>query len=217
MTVPSDPARVTLIVFARRPRAGACKRRLARAIGARRAARHYAATLARTLAVAERLPRMRRVLLAVTPADAAWFRRHLRGRRWQVGAQGRGGLGARMAAALAGALAGGGPALLIGSDLVDVEAGDLRAARAALAAGGDVVLGPAADGGYWLIGLAAPRPALFAGIPWGSTAVAACTRARAATLGLGVCEVACRHDLDRGRDLVRRRPAALRGGRRARR
>ncbi len=206
-TVSARPpaARGTLIVFARRPLPGRCKRRLARAVGPRRAAHLYAATLARTLAAAERLAKVRRVLLAVTAADAAWFRVALHGRGWHVARQTAGDLGQRMDRALAGAVQRGRYALLIGSDVLDVDAADLAAARDALLAGHDAVVGPAADGGYWLIGVRRPCPALFVDMPWGSGTVCQQTRARAAASGLALAEVALRHDLDRGRDLVRRR------------
>lgn len=199
-------ARGTLIVFARRPLPGRCKRRLARAVGPRRAARLYAATLTRTLGEAERLANVRRVLLAVSAADAAWFRVALHGRGWHVARQVEGDLGRRMERALASAARHGRYALLIGSDVLDVDVADLAAAREALLGGHDVVVGPAADGGYWLIGVRGPCPALFVDMPWGRATVCRETRARAAASGLTLAEVALRHDLDRGRDLVRRRP-----------
>ena len=206
MTVTPAAARGTLIVFARRPIPGRCKRRLAHAVGPRRAARLYAATLARTLAEVERVAHVRRVLLAVTAADAAWFRVALHGRGWLVGRQAAGDLGCRMERALTGAARHGRYALLIGSDMLDVDAADLAAARDVLRAGRDVVLGPAADGGYWLIGVRRSCPALFVDMPWGGSTVCRKTRARAAAAGFTLGEVAARHDLDRGRDLVRRRP-----------
>jgi len=207
-TTPVTPRTVrgTLIVFARRPLPGHCKRRLARAVGPGRAARLYAATLARTLAEVERVANARRVLLTVTAADAAWFRVVLRGRGWHVGRQATGDLGRRMERALRAATGHARYALLIGSDMLDVDAADLAAARVALLAGHDVVLGPAADGGYWLIGVRRPCPVLFDDMPWGGDTVCSATRARAAAAGLTLAEVALRHDLDRGRDLVRRHP-----------
>ncbi|MEQ8232537.1 MAG: TIGR04282 family arsenosugar biosynthesis glycosyltransferase [Gammaproteobacteria bacterium] len=207
-----DP-RVTLIVFARRPRAGHCKRRLARAVGARRAARLYAATLAATLMSAERVAGVRRVLLAASPAEARWFARWLHGRDWRIGSQARGDLGARMAVALERALASGAPAFLLGADVVDVTAAELAAARDALVGGREVVLGPAHDGGYWLIGLARPQPGLFTDMPWGTPQVAARTRMRARREGFELAEIARCHDLDRGRDLLNHRARLARATR----
>ena len=71
----------------------------------------------------------------------------------------------------------------------------VRAARALLAPGERVVLGPAEDGGYYLLGMKQPHAHLFADIAWSTDSVAAATRARAAALGLEVVDAA---------DLVRR-------------
>jgi glycosyltransferase A (GT-A) superfamily protein (DUF2064 family) len=96
--------------------------------------------------------------------------------------------------------------VLIGSDLPELAAADLAAAFNALARC-DLVLGPAADGGYWLIGLAGSWPRLFAGGPraiaWGGNQVLAQTLAVADQLGLVVTLLPMRHDLDRPEDLRR--------------
>lgn len=192
----------TVIVFARRPRGGRVKRRLARAAGRRRARRCYARTLARMLDEVEALRGVRRVLMPAAAADVAWFRARLRGRPWQVRAQARGDLGQRMASALSAALARGGHAILVGSDILDGAAHDLAQACGALAGGAGVVVGTARDGGYWLIGLAAPCAVLFHGMPWSTAAVSALTVARARAAGRRVATLAPRHDLDHGRDLL---------------
>ena len=84
-----------------------------------------------------------------------------------------GDLGARMLAAIAG---GGGPTLVIGTDCPALTAAHLRDAAAALREA-DVVLIPAEDGGYVLIGTRAPQPALFAAMAWSTDTVLAETRA----------------------------------------
>jgi glycosyltransferase A (GT-A) superfamily protein (DUF2064 family) len=90
----------------------------------------------------------------------------------------RGDLGRRMNHALNRTLTGGHHAVLIGGDCVSLGAAELRAAFDQLAAGRDAVLGPAADGGYVLIGLRQPVPALFQGIAWSTPTVLAATRRR---------------------------------------
>ena len=196
---------VTVIVFARRPRPGQVKRRLAHALGASYACALYARLLARTLAVVAASGVRRRVLMPATAADCRYFRRRLSVSGWQVRAQIRGDLGQRMAAALASALAAGGPAVLIGSDLLDIRATDLTTACAGLCGGTEVVLGPAADGGYWLIGLRRARADLFAGMRWSVPDVFAQTLARCAGAGLRPLVLPCRRDLDHARDLLRGR------------
>ncbi len=110
-----------------------------------------------------------------------------------------------MARALARENDAGNAAVLLGSDIVDFSAADLAAAGSLLSNGAQVVLGPAADGGYWLIGIPASATnasALFADVPWSTDAVLARTELICRELGLAVARVALRHDLDRGRDAL---------------
>ena len=138
----------TVIVFARAPRLGAVKRRLARGIGAMAALRFYRAQLAATLRAA-RDPRWQLVL--VTTPDHART-------RWPARApqrpQGHGDLGARMLRALSRYRR----AVLVGSDIPGLTRDDIAAAFRALGRA-DAVFGPAEDGGYWLVGFGPRRPA----------------------------------------------------------
>jgi len=150
--------RPTVIVFARLAVLGTVKRRLARDIGALEATRFYRRTTADLL---RRLRRDRRwrVVVALTPDRAA--------RRRGAAPQGPGDLGARMARALARAAPG--PRILVGSDIPALRPSHIAAAFRALARA-DFVFGPAADGGYWLIGtrLRVLPPMLFRGVRWSS-------------------------------------------------
>jgi glycosyltransferase A (GT-A) superfamily protein (DUF2064 family) len=80
--------------------------------------------------------------------------------------------------------------------------GEVVGLGAAAGDGCDLVLGPADDGGYWLIGLHRSQPSLFSGIPWGSDRVMGCTVERAEGLGLDVGLLATRSDLDWPKDLL---------------
>jgi uncharacterized protein len=108
-------------------------------------------------------------------------------------------LGARMRAAIAGS---GRPALVIGTDCPALTADNMRAAAAALRAA-DVVLIPAEDGGYVLIGAHTAHPQLFSDIAWGTAAVLADTRARIAALNLKAVELPTLWDVDTETDLDR--------------
>jgi rSAM/selenodomain-associated transferase 1 len=153
--------RGTAIVFARAPRLGTVKRRLAQGIGERAALRFHQATLHRLLC-ALAADRRFDTVLAVTP-DAARLRLPARVRR--VG-QGRGDLGHRMDRVLRRFPSG--CAAIVGADIPAAGAGDLAAAFRALGHA-DAVFGPATDGGYWLVGLSPRRPARpFAGVRWSS-------------------------------------------------
>jgi uncharacterized protein len=115
--------------------------------------------------------------------------------------QGDGDLGQRMAAAFERVLAGHGAALLIGTDAPALDAQYLRQAAAALQTH-DAVFGPAADGGYVLVGLRRPAPALFEGMRWSHAGVMADTRTRLIAAGLRHHELTVLHDIDEPADLV---------------
>ncbi len=163
-----------LVIFVRAPRLGAVKTRLARVVGRAEARRFYRAATARLL---RRLGRDRRwrCWLAVSPDRFA-----RRGRFWPAHLprlpQGPGDLGARMARPLRTLPPG--PVVIVGSDIPDVGRGHVAQAFRALGRC-DAVFGPAADGGYWLIGLRR-RPALvipFRGVAWSSPRAFEQTRA----------------------------------------
>lgn len=118
-------------------------------------------------------------------------------------AQEGGDLGARMRNAIDAALADrAAAAIVIGADVPHVDAAVLAEAAEALADGTDVVLGPAHDGGYYLIGVAEPRVMLFEGIAWGSRDVLATTLARAAGAGLRSHLLPATFDVDEPADIV---------------
>lgn len=194
--------RDTVFVFARAPRLGTVKRRLARGIGARAALRFHREMLVGLL---RRLSAERRfaVVLWVTPDRA---RVRLPGRRVAVRAQGAGDLGARMARAFQSRRRG--RAVLVGSDIPGLGVGDARAAFAALGRA-DAVFGPAEDGGYWLVGLGPRRPARpFAGVRWSGPHALADTlanfRARRVALLRRLRDVDTEADYDAARALAAR-------------
>ncbi len=157
-----------VVLFARRPQLGAVKRRLAADIGAVGAHGFYRRTLRDVAWRLGRDPRWK-TWLAATP-DNAVHERAL----WPVPSgirligQGDGDLGARMMRPLQ--MFPPGPVVIVGSDIPDIETADIEAAFRALGSN-DLVFGPAADGGYWLVG-ARRRPVvpgnLFAGVRWSS-------------------------------------------------
>jgi len=196
-----------LIVFARAPRPGRVKSRLVSALGAAGAARLHARLLARAVATA-RAARCGAVELHCAPHSGhplfrKLARRHGIRLRKQVGDD----IGARMHCALEGALKRADAAVLIGSDCPVLRRADIRAAFAALRAGADVVLAPAEDGGYPLIGLRRASSELFDRMPWGGPAVLRETRARAAKLGWSVTLLRTLWDVDRPGDVARLRRA----------
>lgn len=147
--------RRTLIIFARAPRLGGGKSRLARDIGAMAALRFERLMLARGLRRFGRDQRWRFVL-AITPDQEAR----------QLGAvpQGRGDLGVRMRRAMVACRPG--PVVLVGTDIPGLAAAHIAKAFALLG-GYDIVFGPASDGGFWLVG-ARHRMPDFGAVRWSS-------------------------------------------------
>jgi rSAM/selenodomain-associated transferase 1 len=97
---------------------------------------------------------------------------------------------------------GRGPVAIISSDLAGLPAGSIAEAADALAAGADVVLGPAMDGGYWLIGMREAHEAPFHGIPWSTPAVWGVTLRRCREAGLRVHSLQPWRDVDTYADLA---------------
>jgi uncharacterized protein len=155
-----------VVIFARAPRYGAVKTRLARAIGDGETLRFYRNALSRLVLASMRDARFETVL-AVTP-DGAAFDRGLWPRGIAIRAQGGGDLGRRMVRALRSA--GARPVVVVGSDIPALTTAHLNAAFRTLGSA-SVVLGPARDGGYWLIGARHPRrlrPNVLDGVRWSS-------------------------------------------------
>lgn len=192
-----------LVVFAKAPVAGAAKTRLIPALGAEGAALLAERLLRHTLQMAGSLPWQHRSL-CVTPDPAhPAFARALADAAgsWQLALQGNGDLGMRMDRALTRSIAAYGRAVLIGTDAPALDAGMLCAADAALD-DHDAVFVPALDGGYALVGLRRPLPALFAGMAWSTPTVMAETRHRLQQAGVRWRELPPVADVDEPADLV---------------
>ena len=192
--------KTALVVFARAPRPGAVKTRLIPVLGTTGAARLYERLLRRALEIAAAAPVATRIIALDVAAAQGWFA----GRAaFDISVQVAGTLGERMAAACAKALATHDAVLLMGSDLADISPADLTLAARWLASDAEVVLGPVADGGYWLIGMREARADLFADIAWGSPGVYAATVAHLAATLTPWRALPLRHDVDVPADLVR--------------
>lgn len=192
----------TILVFARAPVPGASKTRLIPTLGASGAARLQAQLLARTLDEVAKVRNVLRVLCADSEESGLWLAQHMLPTGWQLSVQRGEDLGERMHDALLNAVSTAGQAILIGSDIIDFSAEDLMQALHVLREGSEVVLGPAADGGYWLIGASVEIPAsLFTGLDWGGPDVYRETCRRCDDLGLRLKRLALRHDIDVPEDL----------------
>jgi rSAM/selenodomain-associated transferase 1 len=190
-------ASAVVIVFARAPVAGAVKTRLVPRLGAEGAARLQRRLIRAAL----------RTACAVTDVELHTTRKHVWLRslgvplRLQRGAS----LGERMHHALRSALRHHRAAILIGSDAPALQAGDIRNAIRLLRGEADIVLAPAQDGGYALIGARKIRASVFADIEWGSARVLEQTRRNLERGGLRYRCLRTVWDVDRPQDLERLR------------
>jgi len=182
----------TLLVFAKMPRAGRVKTRLVPPLTNAEAAEVGRACLNTTIARFAGTAARRRLLLDGTPDPE--LRTLCRSMRVTIARQSRGDLGARLRAAFR---AERGPAIAIGSDSPTLDPLRIQEAASALATK-DVVLGPAEDGGYYLIGVRAPEAAdkLLRDIPWSTSDAARVTLDRARELGLTVHLLPDWYDID---------------------
>ena len=180
----------TIALFAKYPVPGEAKTRLIPALGAEAAAQVHRTLVERTIAT-------------IREADlpfAVWFTGASRGdfAKWlgddvQLVEQGEGDLGERLARVPA-------PAILLGADIPDLPALYLRQAISGLEAS-HTVIGPAFDGGYYLLGFNDPAPFLFTDMPWGTDRVFAETLDRLAGQELSALMLKPLADCDRPEDL----------------
>ena len=200
---------IAVVVFAKAPRAGAVKTRLCPPLSPAAAARLSRCFLLDAL---DRVQALSGVTPAVAyaPRSARPFFAAARPGMMLV-PQGGGDLGARMARVVERLLGRGFAAVLVlGTDSPTLPRAHLRAAVRLLGrADADGVIGPSEDGGYYLIGLRAPCPALFTGVAWGTSRVLAQTLARARRAGRRLRLLPRWYDVDTLADL-RRLAAELR-------
>ena len=197
-----------LLILARHPVLGQAKTRLAAAIGPEAALHVYRELLARTRAAADGVAATKTVWLAgdapAGDAFAGWA-------GYAQRPQPAGGLGPRLHRAFAAAFAAGATAAVaIGTDCPELTAGHLADAFRRLATH-DVVVGPALDGGYYLLGTKALVPDFFINKPWSTAAVLAATLADADRLGLRVARLPALADVDTAADLAAWRARAAAG------
>jgi uncharacterized protein len=179
----------TLLVIAKQPVPGRVKTRLVPPCTHEQAAALAEAALADTLHTMLMAPARRRVLV-LEGEPGPWLPSG-----FEIVRQRGGPLDERLASAFTAVT---GPALLIGMDTPQVTPGlltvDWRAA--------DAFFGPAADGGFWALGLRVPDPALLRGVPMSTPDTGAVQRARLLTAGLRVADLPQLRDVDTAADAV---------------
>lgn len=183
-----------LILFARYPAAGSCKTRLIPALGPIGAAAVHRRLTERTVEILRGCSTL--VTVAFTGASHSAFTDWL-GIGIEFSEQVEGDLTDKLLACL-----GLAPVIFLGADTPDLQAHHVNAAISGLQTH-EVVIGPAEDGGYYLIGMRGPRPELFVDMPWSTEQVFPETLARLDRLGIVPLLLDTLADCDRPEDLAR--------------
>lgn len=190
---PMQPT-VNLVLFARFPIAGSCKTRLIPAVGEKGAAEIHRQLAERTVDILRHASGS--VTIAITgntiPAFESWL-----GEDLNFVSQVEGGLSERLLPFLAHA-----PVIFFGADTPDLSVEVVEAAIEGLATH-PVVIGPAEDGGYYLIGMREAHPELIADMPWSTEEVLPETLRRLERLGIDPLLLETLADCDRPEDLAR--------------
>jgi len=191
---------VSIAILARAPIPGFAKARLIPAIGAHAAAVLQERLTGRTVATALAAGIGPVTLCCEPDATHDSFLKMVARMKITLRPQPQGDLGARMLAAVADSA---GPALVIGTDCPALTEAHLRSAASALREGNDVVLIPAENGGYVLVGMRKAQPTLFSNIAWVKSTVLADMRTRIVEQRLMLVERPPLWDVDTEIDLAR--------------
>ncbi|MDA7633692.1 TIGR04282 family arsenosugar biosynthesis glycosyltransferase [bacterium] len=182
-----------LIVFLKVPEPGFVKTRLAATVGPHKACEIYCELVEGQL---ERIRSFPNVELRIAPDDRIVECESWRQPHWTIRSQGGGDLGARMSRAFEEAFSSGWERVLaIGSDCPYVGIDQIKDGSNSLDKK-PVVLGPARDGGYWMIGMSRHLPSLFDGIEWSTQKVLEQTMKKAAAQGESVSLLDTLEDID---------------------
>ena len=195
--------RQRLIIFTRYPEAGKTKTRMIPSLGAEGAAALQRQMTEHTLRQGKRWQRDRfnSIQIHFTGSSQQLMKEWLGSDLFYL-PQSEGDLGERMKSAFKSSFAAGmSKVVIIGIDCPDINANLIAEAFDTLNQDCDLVLGPAEDGGYYLIGLNSLIPELFAGINWGTSEVLAQTKNIAKKFSLKVGYLKLLNDVDRPEDL----------------
>lgn len=190
-----------VLIFVRAPELGRVKTRLAAEVGAETALAVYRRLAEHTVHEALAAVPPDHIRIHFTPPDTEPIVRAWLGSGPGYIPQADGDLGQRLETAFAQAFgAGYTRVLVVGSDLPGISAALLRSAVDALG-DSDAVLGPAQDGGYWLLGLRRPMPEAFRGVPWSTADTCRHTVARLRAAGVQPLLLTEMTDVDTAADL----------------
>ncbi len=194
-----------LMIFCKAPIAGQVKTRLMTALSAEQARQAHIELSEATLNMATQSALCSVQLWCAPTLTHSFFTTAAQRYALTLWQQHGADLGARMHHAFETALAHYAKAIIIGCDCPSLTAADINHALTALTNANTLVLAPAEDGGYTLIGLNKPQPALFTNMLWGTHQVLTQTQHRAAQLGVNYHQLRQQWDVDTPEDWARYR------------
>ena len=192
--------RARLLLMTKAPDPGEVKTRLIPLLGEDAAAALYAQLLHDCLGMCTAAALSPVDIWCSPSSDHPFFQRCKERYRVTLQTQPPGGLGQRMSEAIRSTLAAADYVVVIGADCPGLCPADLVAAFDALNSAADVVIGPAEDGGYYLIGMRHHHASLFTDIPWSTPAVLTVTEERIRRQNLRLHTLPLRKDLDTPED-----------------
>ena len=187
----------TLFIFAKDPALRPVKTRLAASIGTEKAKAFFEDCLDHLLQMFPKLNEDLNPMLLLEPLEGEQAFRKRFGYQGKIDSQAPGDLGEKLYAAFQGC---SGPAMVVGTDLPELSASDLKTACTKLRSH-QAVLGPCDDGGYFLLGTQKPQPELFTSMPWSTPEVLGETKSRIAKLDLSLAMLKPIEDIDTIEDL----------------
>jgi uncharacterized protein len=198
----SRPGEEAVVLMAKTPVAGRVKTRLCPPLDTREAARLYACMLGDTAAEMSALSLVRRYLFLDPPESVGAFPGPPFSSFELFPQRGRN-LGDRMRNGAATAFRHGARrVVIVGADCPSLSAGMVRRAFRELSTGASFVLGPSADGGYYLVGLSFEDERMFRGFRWSTPEVLRNTVSRCRTLPAPFSFLPSARDVDSGEDLL---------------
>ncbi|MGB1800060.1 MAG: TIGR04282 family arsenosugar biosynthesis glycosyltransferase [Gammaproteobacteria bacterium] len=201
MTDSKIEKKAALIIFAKSPEPGRVKTRLITDIGVDAATKLYKELLTRTLTTSINSTFTEKQLWLSGVTENSFFDSYKQAGKFKFKQQAGKDLGERMCNAFENVLSEYDYAVIIGCDCPGLTNDDLKLAADMLESDRDMVLGPAEDGGYYLIALKKNYAELFSGIEWGGENVFSKTMLIAENLGLSVGLLEKRNDVDRVTDI----------------
>jgi len=189
-----------LLLLSKAPEPGKVKTRLAEFMGEDAAAGLYEKMVHACLTMCTSADLCPLEIWCSPSTDHVFFQQCQKRYHSNLHLQVEGDIGQRMSHAIMSALQRTEHAVLIGADCPSLSAVELDAAFAALKAGTDVVLGPAEDGGYYLIGMSVHHAELFQNIPWSTDRVLAETQQHLRALGMNWHTLPVHRDIDTAED-----------------